>query len=1047
MLAQRGCLKGLVSKHVRRCSDNVSKIFKAHTTLSVSKSLPVVSLTTELRERVKIAPLAVTYNPTVVEQGWQQYWQQALRPSTHPDSSKRSDKVFRMILPPPNVTGALHIGHALTITIQDVIARWHCMRGFDVQWLPGLDHAGIATQSVVEKKLRKERGLSRYDLGREAFVDQVWQWKHQFGDRILNQMDHLGALVTKNQAYFTLDTKRSEAVRSAFVHLYEKGLVSRKERMVHWCPKLQTAISDIEVDVEQLEKPTTKILPGKCAAVEFGVRHRFKYQVADSQEFVQVDTTRPETIFGDVALAVHPDDKRYQALHGKYVLHPFSRKRIPIITDNLLVNMELGTGVVKITPAHDSNDFECSQRHQLPIVQVIDKSGKLCGQIEKRFQGLDRFEARQLVVEALKDMQLYVDKFDHPMALSLCSRSGDVIEPLLMPQWYVDCSHMAKRAADNVRNGVMTIQPTSLAHTWFSFLDNIQEWCVSRQLWWGHRIPAYRLKAGVIQRRNAQDKWFVATSIAQARQKAEVEFKCQLQNDDLEQDVDVLDTWFSSGLLPLSVFGWPHAHDDNCREDQSPLDVMETGSDILFFWVARMAMLCEEFTGRVPFKKILLHPMVRDKAGRKMSKSLGNVIDPLDVINGSSLEQLLSNLHVGNLDNKELVSVERELKKEFPKGIPTCGADALRLTLASYLLQGRHINMDVHRVVTNRQFCNKMWNAVRYALPLLATCDRDRKDGFKSLDVACFRDTMSLADRWILSRLAAVVIEVNQAIADNQLGVSVAVLQRFFIQELCDVYLEFSKPVLYNNRLANTMDWEVHWNIKKKQCAQVTLYQCLDYSMRLLHPFIPFVTEELWQRIHKGIESSILCAPYPEKSEMTCWIDVDAEERMAFLIEVIHGIRSLCHTVKILSSKANESEQMTVHIVCLSDVLYMELKNAHRDLTMQCRVNVKYHKSLPSSLSRVLTHSVTDSCRVTLAVPNDAETTQRVVEEIARLEKRAVKSATAADNLVRRQQESHYREKVPKGIQAQDTQRLTQLLTERQATEKSLAALRELQRL
>ncbi|OWZ04365.1 Valyl-tRNA synthetase, partial [Phytophthora megakarya] len=838
MLGRRRCLQSFSSRRVEPLTGRFSRCLGAHLNLHSSAVLPVssnpsVPLSSELRERVKHAPLAATYDPTVVEKGWQQYWQQALAPETQLkiNAKEPANKVFSMILPPPNVTGALHIGHALTITIQDAIARWHRMRGFDVRWLPGLDHAGIATQSVVERKLHKERGLSRYDLGREAFVDEVWQWNEQYGGKIMSQIDHLGAIVKKDQPYFTLDEKRSEAVVEAFVKLYEKGLIYRRRRMVNWCPTLQTAISDIEVDSEQLEKATKKMLPGREKAVEFGVMHRFKYQVADSDEVLQVDTTRPETIFGDVAVAIHPEDPRYKKFHGKFVIHPFSKERIPIVTDDVLVNMELGTGVVKVTPAHDPKDFDCGRRHELPEVEIIDKYGKLCGNIDQRFIGLDRFDARQRAIEELHEMNLYVEKIDHPTALSICSRSGDVIEPLLMPQWYVDCSGMAKRAADNVRNGVMAIEPKSHAHTWFFFLDNIQDWCISRQLWWGHRIPAYRLKPGTAGTTASNDKWFVAPSLEEARQKAEAELGCKLQDDDLEQDVDVLDTWFSSGLLPLSAFGWPNAsNDDEVARDLSssyPLDVMETGSDILFFWVARMAMLCEEFSGRVPFEKVLLHPMVRDKAGRKMSKSLGNVIDPLHVINGISLEQLLSDLQGGNVGQRELKKAEKELKKEFPKGIPTCGADALRFTLASYLQQGRQINMDVQRVVSYRHFCNKVWNAVRYALPLLETTD----SGDASVtELSLLHGDMTLADRWIMSRLAAVVSEVNTGIEANQLATSVAAIQRFFVQELCDIYIEFSKPVLYGNRLEEGVHFEQEQHARKRS-AQATLHRCLDYSM------------------------------------------------------------------------------------------------------------------------------------------------------------------------------------------------------------------------
>uniref|UniRef100_A0AAV1T3D3 valine--tRNA ligase n=1 Tax=Peronospora matthiolae TaxID=2874970 RepID=A0AAV1T3D3_9STRA len=1069
MLARRPCFKRHAAWRALPPTWPFHDRFHAPSSSSVHGSSSLL-LSKALRDRVKRSPLAPTYDPTVVEQGWQTYWHTAdAAKNRQLESMATSDKTFCMLLPPPNVTGALHLGHALTVTIQDVLARWHWMRGFHVRWLPGLDHAGIATQSVVERKLLKEKGLSRTKLGRETFVEQIWHWKEQYGGRIMEQMDELGAIVDKSELYFTLDEQCSSAVKHAFVTLYDKGLIYRRRRMVNWCPTLQTAISDIEVDVEHVDKATSKMLPGRKTAVEFGVMHRIRYQVADSDEYVEVDTTRPETIFGDVAVAVHPDDTRYQALHGKYVIHPFSKERIPIVTDDVLVDMELGTGVVKVTPAHDLKDFECGRRHGLPEVEVMDKHGKMCGNIDQRFVGMDRFDARQRVVEALLEMDLYVDKLDHPTTLSTCSRSGDIIEPLLMPQWYVKCGAMAQRAADNVRNGVMTIEPKSHAHTWFYFLDNIQDWCVSRQLWWGHRIPAYRLKSGVIGTSHASDNWFVAASIGEARQKAEAELGCKLQDDDLEQDVDVLDTWFSSGLLPLSVFGWSKAgNDDATSMDLSssyPLDVMETGSDILFFWVARMAMLCEELSGRVPFTKVLLHPMVRDKAGRKMSKSVGNVIDPLHVIKGISLDQLRTDLQSGNVGPRELKKAEKELVKEFPQGIPSCGADALRFALASYLQQGRQINMDVQRVVSYRHFCNKVWNAVRYALPLLEAADSANTHASAAMDLCHLRNDMTLADRWILSRLAAVVSEVNGGIAGNQLATSVAAIQRFFVQELCDVYIEFSKSVLYGNRVDKDIT-SVHRQRAQRRSAQATLHRCIDYSMRLLHPFTPFLTEELWQCIRdvdplnasmrtQNLETSILSSEYPEESHMQTWIDADAEKRMTLVIDVIHGIRSLRHSVKVLAPStpsANDSDRLAVVIVCVDAAMHSELKDAQRDIETQCRVRVDISVDgddtvfvMPSP--HVLTHSVSDSCRVMVAIPNDAETTQRVDREIARLVKRADKSAAAAEALMQRQQGLHYAAKVPEAVQVQDAQRLIKLQTDLHATQKSLTALRDLQHL
>ncbi|TYZ57657.1 hypothetical protein PybrP1_012510 [[Pythium] brassicae (nom. inval.)] len=1007
---------------------------------ALQQQLSLVPLPSELRERVKEAPLASAYDPASVERGWTAFWQDAVRRQAFvaavPADGADGRRTFSMVLPPPNITGALHIGHALTITIQDALARWHRMRGFDVHWVPGLDHAGIATQSVVERKLHKEQGLSKHDLGRDAFVDEVWKWNEQYGGRIMNQIDRVGAIVENDRAYFTLDDTRSKAVVSAFVELHERGLVYRRRRMVNWCPTLKTAISDIEVDLEQVEGSTMKLLPGRTEPVEFGVMHRVRYQVVDSDEFLEVDTTRPETIFGDVAVAVHPDDSRYKKFHGKSVLHPFSKEPIPIVTDNILVNMELGTGVVKVTPAHDPKDFECGLRHSLPEKEVIDKDCRLCGAVDERFLGLDRYDARAKVVEELKQMALYVDKLDHPTAISICSRSGNVIEPLLMPQWFVDCQDMARRAATNVRSGAMAIEPKAHAHTWFYFLDNIQDWCVSRQLWWGHRVPAYRVKS------DASDRWFVASSAGEARLKAQQALQVELSESDMEQDADVLDTWFSSALVPLSAFGWPNnANDERIANDiatKYPLDVMETGSDILFFWVARMAMLCEEFSGEIPFRKVLLHPMVRDKAGRKMSKSLGNVIDPLHVIDGISLEQLVADLASGNVGPRELKKAEKELKREFPQGIPTCGTDALRFTLASYLQQGRQINMDVQRVVSYRHFCNKVWNAVRYALPLLEPSAEQQQQQqqattapSRATDLKELRSSMGLADRWIMSRLAHAVISANRGIESNHLAASVASLQRFFVQELCDVYIEFSKPVLYGNRLNASEFGSREALLARKLSAQATLFQCLDYSMRLLHPFIPFVTEELWQRIreHDPLktgalgDTSILFAPYPEQLEMSAWVDEDAERAMLASVEIL----------------------------CADERVLAEVQQALRDIEVQSRTSVRASvhsagaEAVAVAAGPSLTHSVSESCRVLMRVPEDADTSQRVQAELRRLEKRASKLQAALEALASRCADPQYATKVPDAVQAQDAQRLKQTQTDLHAAEKSFAALKELQ--
>lgn len=1016
---------------------------------NAKRASSALALPPEIRARIRDRPLEQSYDPAAVEAGWHEYWHGAIAERQRREAADACarDKRFSMLLPPPNVTGALHIGHALTITIQDALARWHHMRGFQVRWIPGLDHAGIATQSVVERKLAKDEGVSKHDLGRDAFLQHVWEWNDQYGGRILHQIDQLGAVVNKDQAFFTLDKTRSDAVIEAFVRLHERGLVLRKRRMVNWCPTLRTAISDIEVDAESLTGRTMMTLPGRSKAVEFGVMHRILYKVAESGDYLQVDTTRPETIFGDVAVAVHSQDPRYVAFHDKHVVHPFNGRLLPVVVDDELVNMELGTGVVKVTPAHDPRDYECGLRHGLPEPVVIDERGKLCGDVDPRFVGLDRFEAREKVVTELQKSGLYVEKLDHPTTLSICSRSGDVIEPLLKPQWFVDCRAMAKRAADHVRDGTLAVEPSSHEHMWYFFLDNIQDWCVSRQLWWGHRIPAYRVRMAGLD-----DAWIVARSIDEARAKALDKYGPAARDAALEQDEDVLDTWFSSGLLPLSVSGWPHG--EALNNDVYPLSVMETGSDILFFWVARMAMLCEEFSGHVPFERILLHPMVRDKAGRKMSKSLGNVIDPIHVITGISLDELLSGVKAGNATKQEMARAEKQLRREFPQGIPACGTDALRSALASYLQQGRQINMDLQRVVSHRQFFNKIWNAVRYALPLLETNDAHGAGPSDALAA------MGVADRWILSRLAKTVVDMTKSMQTNQLATSIAAFQRFFVQDLCDVYIEFSKRVLYGNRV-NLVEFGSEQAFAERQrAARVTLFTCLDLSMRLLHPFAPFVTEELWQRIRtydpavgsdKPVEdTSLLFTPYPEHDHFSQWVDAATERDMQLIIDVLHAIRSLRHTVKTVApmggSVSSTPEEPMVRIVSTTPEDVHLLQVAQPNLESQARISIAINQVADDKRTEaILRHSVSPTCTVEFPVPDDPDTPTRVRSEISRLQNRVEKMEATLAGLRQRQESAGYRGKVPDSIQQQESARAGQLSIDIHATRSSIDALKQLE--
>ena len=601
-----------------------------------------------------------TYQPKYVESAWQDWWEKEgyYRPDMEMAAKVGQDEKFVMVIPPPNVTGSLHLGHALTNAVEDTLTRWHRMNGKVALWVPGTDHAGIATQSVVERMLKKEENLTRHDLGREDFIKRVWEWKETYGNKITSQIRSLGASCDWERESFTMDDNLSTAVTEAFCKFHEDGMLYRDTRLVNWSCALRSAISDIEVDHIDLEGQTWRAVPGHDPAkkYEFGMITSFAYKIEGSDEELVVATTRLETMLGDTGVAVHPDDPRYKHLHGKMLIHPFSDRKIPIITDGVLVDINFGTGAVKITPAHDPNDYNCGKRNNLEFIVVVSEDGTI-GSNGGKYAGMMRYDVRQQMEKDLEEMGLYRGKEVNKMRLGLCSRSGDIIEPMLTPQWYVNCKDMAKRATDAVRNGDLKIEPAFHEDTWYYWLDNIRDWCVSRQLWWGHRIPAYfaRIEGEDKVDKNepsSSSRWFVARSEAAARKMAAAKLNVAESAISLEQDEDVLDTWFSSGLFPFSVFGWPNQTED--FKAFYPTSLLETGSDILFFWVARMVMMGLHLTDTLPFTQIYLHAMVRDKHGRKMSKSLGNVIDPLEVIHGCSLEDLLHKITQGNLPAKEV---------------------------------------------------------------------------------------------------------------------------------------------------------------------------------------------------------------------------------------------------------------------------------------------------------------------------------------------------------------------------------------------------------
>uniref|UniRef100_A0A452E701 Valine--tRNA ligase n=1 Tax=Capra hircus TaxID=9925 RepID=A0A452E701_CAPHI len=800
-----------------------------------------------------------SYSPQYVEAAWYPWWEQQgfFRPEYGRSSVSAPNPrgIFMMCIPPPNVTGSLHLGHALTNSIQDSLTRWHRMRGETTLWNPGCDHAGIATQVVVEKKLWREQGLSRHQLGREAFLQEVWKWKEEKGDRIYHQLKKLGSSLDWNRACFTMDPKLSAAVTEAFVRLHEEGVIYRSTRLVNWSCTLNSAISDIEVDKKELTGRTLLSVPGYKEKVEFGVLVSFAYKVqgSDSDDEVVVATTRIETMLGDVAVAVHPKDPRYQHLKGKSVIHPFVSRSLPIVFDDF-VDMEFGTGAVKITPAHDQNDYEVGQRHGLEAVSIMDARGALVN-VPPPF--LVRQACPGLRPGRTTPWWCHFGRGWAPQASSptcTCSRSKDVVEPLLRPQWYVRCGEMAQAASAAVTRGDLRILPEAHQRTWHAWMDNIRDWCISRQLWWGHRIPAYFITVNDPAVPPGEDPdgryWVSGRTEAEAREKAAKEFGVSPDKISLQQDEDVLDTWFSSGLFPFSILGWP-----NQSEDLSvfyPGTLLETGHDILFFWVARMVMLGLKLTGKLPFKEVYLHAIVRDAHGRKMSKSLGNVIDPLDVIHGVSLQGLHDQLLNSNLDPSEVEKAKEGQKADFPTGIPECGTDALRFGLCAYTSQGRDINLDVNRILGYRHFCNKLWNATKFAL-------RGLGKGFVPSPTSEPGGHESLVDRWIRSRLTEAVRLSNQGFQAYDFPAVTTAQYSFWLYELCDVYLECLKPVL------NGVD------LVAAECARQTLYTCLDVGLRLLSPFMPFVTEELFQRLPRRTPQappSLCVTAYPEPSEV-----------------------------------------------------------------------------------------------------------------------------------------------------------------------------------
>jgi valyl-tRNA synthetase len=766
---------------------------------------------------------------------------------------------YCIMIPPPNVTGTLHMGHALQDTIMDALTRYHRMRGRKTLWQPGTDHAGIATQMVVERLLERE-GSSRKAIGRERFVERVWQWKERSGSTIVRQLRRLGASVDWTRERFTMDPELSRAVLEVFVRLYEQGLIYRGKRLVNWDPVFHTAISDLEV----------------VSSEEKGKLWHLRYPLDDAPEkYLVVATTRPETMLGDTAVAVHPDDERYRHLVGKRVRLPLTGRTIPVIADEY-VDREFGTGCVKITPAHDFNDYEVGLRHGLPVLGVLDENAQMNANAPERYRGLDRFVARERILADLEAQGLLERVEERVSNLPRGERSGAIVEPMLTDQWYVRMKPLAAPAIDAVESGRVRFVPENYARTYFEWMRNIQDWCISRQLWWGHRIPAWYDDAGNV---------YVARDEAEARRKHNLGASVALR-----QDEDVLDTWFSSALWPFSTLGWPEQTD--ALATFYPTNVLVTSWDIIFFWVARMIMMGLKFVGDVPFRDVYIHSLIRDHEGQKMSKAKGNILDPLDIIDGVDLDTLLKKRTDGLMQPSMQGAIERATRKEFPEGISAFGADALRLTFAALVTTGRDVRFDLARADGNHRFCNKIWNASAYVL--------------SRLDDSTGPAELGLADRWIRSRLARVIGEVHAGFAAYRLDLVTQTLYDFTWHEFCDWYLELTKAVLTDPSA----------DPKLRRGAQTTLVDVLGALLKLLHPLIPFVTEEIWLELCRSTRlasATLMLERIPEEREYA--VDAQAEAEIEWLKTFVVGIRQIRG-----DSNLSRSTALSVQLADASDV-------------------------------------------------------------------------------------------------------------------------------